>query len=156
MQMGISDSPLFLRGELDIFRWLRVWLVGDWYLFNRLSQDHPLTLRQFIFSQLDICLAVVQSQVSRKGYHTKTFDGTLQLIGLCPYPLLLLNNAVNQLAALRIHRYHRATFKLYHILSREGSIHLLDRQCFGNLRMAANLWLIDTADIPFLDRLRGM
>ena len=43
MEMGIVDSPLFLRGELDTFGWLRVWFVGGFYLFNRLSQEHPLT-----------------------------------------------------------------------------------------------------------------
>jgi len=45
MEIGISDSPLFLRGELDTVGWLRVWLVVNWYLFNRLFQEHPLTLR---------------------------------------------------------------------------------------------------------------
>jgi hypothetical protein len=37
MEMGIGNSPLFLKGELDTVRRLRVWLVGDYYLFIRLS-----------------------------------------------------------------------------------------------------------------------
>lgn len=45
MEIGIGDSPLFLRGKFDTFGWLRVWLVGGCYLSNRLSQEHPLTLR---------------------------------------------------------------------------------------------------------------
>ena len=45
MEMGISDSPLFLRGEFDTVGWLRVRLVGGCDLFNRLSQEHSLTLR---------------------------------------------------------------------------------------------------------------
>ena len=73
----MSDSPLFLRSDLDTIGWLRVLLVGDCYLFNRLSQEHPLTFRELTSCEVDISMAVVQSQVSRKGYHTKALDGTL-------------------------------------------------------------------------------
>ncbi len=45
MEIGIGDRLLFLRRELDTVGWLRVWLIGDCYLFNRLSQEHRLTLR---------------------------------------------------------------------------------------------------------------
>jgi hypothetical protein len=45
MEIGISDSPLFLRGDLDTVGWLRLWLVGDCYLYNMLSQELLLTLR---------------------------------------------------------------------------------------------------------------
>jgi hypothetical protein len=40
-----SDSLLLFRGELYDVRRLRVFLVDACYLFNRLSQQLPLTLR---------------------------------------------------------------------------------------------------------------
>ena len=49
-------------------------------------------------------MAVVQSQVSRKGYHSKTLDGALELFGLGPDPLLLIDNAIHEFTALGSHR----------------------------------------------------
>ena len=68
----MSYSPLYLSSDLDTIGWLRVLLVYDCYLFNRLSQENPLTFRELTSREVDIGMAVVQSQVSRKGYHTKT------------------------------------------------------------------------------------
>ena len=73
----MSDSPLYLRSDLETIRWLRVLLVDDCCLFSRLSQEHPLTFRELTSCELDIGMAVVQCQVSRKGYHTNALDGTL-------------------------------------------------------------------------------
>ena len=156
MKIWKSDSPLFLRCELDTIRWLRLWLVGDCYLFSRLPQQHPLTFRELTSCQIDIGLAVVQCQVSRQGYHPKALDSTLQLFGLAPNPLLLFDDASHKLSTLWSNRCPGAALERYNILSRDGSINLLDRECSGNARVAPNFRLIDTTDKSFFYRLRGI
>jgi len=66
---------------------------------------------------VNISLAVVQSQVSRKGYHSKTPDGALELFGLGPHHLLLLDDAVHELAALGSQRCSRGPDEGYHTFS---------------------------------------
>ncbi len=70
-----------------------------------------------ILCEVDISLAVVQSQVSRKGYHSKTLDGALKLFGLGPHPLLLLDDAIYEFTALGSHRCRGGPDQGYHTIS---------------------------------------
>ena len=67
--------------------------------------------------EVDISLVVIQSQVSRKGNHLKTPDGALELFGLGPNPLLLLDDTVHDLMALGSHRFRGGPEEGYHTVS---------------------------------------
>ena len=77
-------------------------------------------------------MAVVESQVRRKGYHSDTVNSTIKFLSLDPNPLLLLDDAVYKLAALCCHRCFGATLKRDHSRCWEAGVHLLNMQDPGH------------------------